>query len=163
MEIPGSRALLQSRWCVHRWCERSVFAVDTSSGLNNISTVGWVWVFFGVGGYVQDKNTSARLCDKGGGVFVGHYGNCKYGILCHEFTSNMASVWIVMMLTRSQSWKLFFFVISCQAICTANFQFSQQTQCFVVAVSPNFSQLFAPSTCNYSVWWHKIFTGSPGS
>ena len=27
-----------------------------------------------------------------GGVFAGHYGNCKYGILCREFTSNMASV-----------------------------------------------------------------------
>jgi len=49
----------------------------------------------------------------GGGRIAGHYGNCKYGKLCHEFTSNMASVQIVMMLTRSQSWKVFFVIKSC--------------------------------------------------
>ena len=43
------------------------------------------WVFFLGGGYVRDKNTSARLCAKNagggglcvrGGIFVGHYGTC---------------------------------------------------------------------------------------
>ena len=42
-------------------------------------------LFWGVGGaYVQDKNTSAKLCTKNaeglmreGSVFVGHYGKCN--------------------------------------------------------------------------------------
>ena len=60
----------------------SVFAVDTlmvDSHVFNILTAGWV--FFWKGAYVQNKNTSARLCAKntvgGGGVFAGHYGICR--------------------------------------------------------------------------------------
>ena len=57
----GSRALPRSSWHVHRWCGRSVFAVDISTVDNqvaviNISTAGWVffWVV-GWGAYAWDK------------------------------------------------------------------------------------------------------------
>ena len=68
VEERGNRALPQSSWHVHRWSGQSVFVVDTStvdSGLNNISTVRWaamsLLLGWGLGAYVRDKNTSARV------------------------------------------------------------------------------------------------------
>ena len=57
VEERGSRTLPRSSWRVHRWCRRSVFAVDTSTVDSrvalNISSVGWVRVFFWGGGLMR--------------------------------------------------------------------------------------------------------------
>ena len=95
----GSRALPRSSWCVHRCCGWSVFAVDTLTVDSQVALINLISIFrlrdesllWGVGGgsaYVWYKNTSARLCTKnvgglmcerGGGIFAGHYSTkCFY-------------------------------------------------------------------------------------